>query len=297
MTFIQYLSDKQNLVNDALDHYVIDDVSDQTVKAARYSLLSPGKRIRPVVAMIVAEMLGLTDEIVLPYACAIEMIHTYSLIHDDLPCMDNDDFRRGSPSCHVAFSEATALLAGDALLNSAYEVLINQCVVGGIDQARAALMIAEAAGIKGMIGGQTIDMASSRNAIDSDALYDLHQKKTGALISAAIMVSLHLNGDFSNRKVMFKLLSDYSKHIGLSYQIMDDILDVQSNRERLGKSTGKDDESNKSTFVTIYGISQAKKIYENEIQSAKCAIDEMEQNGYNINLLSQFTEYLHNRDM
>jgi geranylgeranyl diphosphate synthase type II len=250
-----------------------------------------------VAVLLIAEMIGVSEEIVLPYACAIEMIHTYSLIHDDLPCMDNDDFRRGFPSCHVAFSESTALLAGDALLNRAYEVLIEQCVLGGNKHARAALLIAEAAGMKGMIGGQTIDMASIRNPIDSDGLYELHQKKTGALISAAFMVSMYLSGNINKREVMHQLFTDYSRHVGLSYQIMDDILDVQSNREHLGKSIGKDDESNKSTFVTIFGIDQAKTLYENEMQSAQCAIDEMEHNGYNINLLSQFTEYLHNRDM
>lgn len=220
-----------------------------------YSVLNGGKRIRPVLMLACADVLGVSKAEVLPFALALEMVHTYSLVHDDLPAMDNDDFRRGKPSCHKAFGEDNAILAGDALLNEAYAICFDQCLKGE-KYALASKFLNECAGIKGMIVGQSADLYFSKQAqntfSEEDLLY-IHKNKTGALLLAPVAIPSILAGN----KYYFEL-EDFGKTLGRLFQITDDILDVVGNFENLGKTIGKDAEENKLTYVKLYGLERAK---------------------------------------
>jgi len=203
------------------------DADDPVVKAASYSLFAGGKRMRPALMHASATMLssfGVATEDIIPYAAALEMIHTYSLIHDDLPAMDNDDLRRGRPTCHKVYGEAIAILAGDMLLNLAHEILL-ELAVRSEAHAKASLNISRLSGIRGMIGGQSIDIDSEGKKISVDRLYELQRKKTGALIKASVTTPYYLSSADSNT---LDLLSEYSEHLGLAFQIKDDILDVEA---------------------------------------------------------------------
>lgn len=237
-------------------------------EAMRYSTLAGGKRIRPVLLYVIAEMFGLTKEYVKPYALALEMIHTSSLIHDDLPAMDNDDYRRGRLSCHKRFDEATAILAGDALLLYALEIaaegsakLISEAAKSGdlelIDEiGKIVPLISNRAGTDGMIGGQVIDLKAENAIIDEAEHNTLCSLKTGCLLT----VPAEIAGLLSKREGTkeFELVVDYARSIGLAFQIKDDILDVEGDPNLMGKNAGMDDEDNKTTFVTLYGIDGAK---------------------------------------
>jgi geranylgeranyl diphosphate synthase type II len=244
----------------------------------RYSLLAGGKRIRPVLSFVTAELFGLDIETVKPFALAIEMIHTSSLIHDDLPAMDNDDYRRGRLSCHKRFDEATAILAGDALLTYAFEVagdgasgLITKAIVSGNEAlarnaSKVVALLANRVGTEGMIGGQVIDLKAEDTIIDEYEHDTLCRLKTGCLLT----VPAEISGLIAGRKETpeYGLIVDYSKSIGLAFQIRDDILDVEGDPHLLGKNTGMDDADNKTTFVTLYGIDGAKQKLEELTQRA-----------------------------
>ena len=232
--------------------------------AIRYAILAPGKRIRGVMTLIFCDRLGITADKAIPFAVALEMIHAYSLVHDDLPEMDNDDFRRGAPTCHKKFGPAFALLAGDAILNYSVEFLLSKREAYKPEAFLCALdVLYSAAGACGMLGGQAIDIIGETSQLDLNKLLELHIKKTGALLLAPIKIAEALSGtlrdDFEN----------YSKKIGLAFQIKDDILDVEGNAELLGKETGKDVAENKSTFTSILGITQAKEYLDREIADAQ----------------------------
>ena len=223
-------------------------------ESIKYSLLSGGKRIRPVLTLACAEVLGVSSQEVLPFALAIEMIHTYSLIHDDLPAMDDDDFRRGQPSNHKQFGEATAILAGDALLNEAYAVCLNECGKGEM-QLLAAQYVNECAGAFGMIAGQCADLAfekGKQEGTEDDLMY-VYAHKTGKLLLAPIMIACILSG-----RKNYLQFERFGKQLGVLFQMTDDILDVEGEFQSLGKSIGKDAESEKLTCVRIYGLSGAK---------------------------------------
>lgn len=220
----------------------------------RYSLLNGGKRIRPVLMLACAEVLGVDVKEVLPFALALEMIHTYSLVHDDLPAMDNDDFRRGKPSNHKAFGEANAILAGDGLLNEAYALCFKESIKGG-KYALASAFLNECAGIYGMIAGQSADLYFSepnKEVGESDLLY-IHEHKTGKLLLAPVAIASIL----ANNKYYIEL-ERFGKLLGRLFQITDDVLDVTGNFEALGKTVGKDQEENKLTYVRLYGLEGAK---------------------------------------
>lgn len=232
--------------------------------AIKYALLAPGKRIRGVMTLIFCDRLGVAADKAIPFAVALEMIHAYSLVHDDLPEMDNDDFRRGAPTCHKKFGPAFALLAGDAILNYSMEFLLSKKEAYKPESFLGALeALYSAAGACGMLGGQAIDIIGETAQLNLEKLLELHSKKTGALLLAPIKIAEALSGttceDFEN----------YSKKIGLAFQIKDDILDVEGNAELLGKETGKDMAENKSTFTSILGIAKAKKYLDREIADAK----------------------------
>lgn len=257
------------------------------MEAMAYSLSAGGKRFRPVLVFAVGEMLDVPQDILIPYACALEMIHTYSLIHDDLPAMDNDDMRRGRPTNHKVFGEAMAILAGDALLNRAYEVLFD-AVAGSEGEAgthrfrrvEAAALVAKAAGAEGMIGGQVMDILSVTEASALSGttgsfaqwrplLERMHAMKTGALIHASVLAPAILSGMSGERK---DALARYAEQLGLSFQIRDDLLDVQGSEADLGKPVGSDEKNGKGTFVSLLGQEQAQQALEAATKSAVAAL-------------------------
>lgn len=227
-------------------------------RAMRYSALAGGKRLRSILFLAAYEACAGTWREALIPSVAIEFIHTYSLIHDDLPCMDNDDLRRGMPTSHKVFGEALAVLAGDALQAFGFEVLSRPDVVGrfGADKvARAVWEMAVAVGSRGMVGGQVVDIESEGRTLDLDSLKRLHSLKTGAIISAAVRSGAIFAGAGEEA---LGLLTEYSRRLGLAFQVMDDVLDAVGNREILGKTTGKDEAQGKATFVTHLGVAQAR---------------------------------------
>lgn len=257
--FSKQLQDYQNTIEKALDQLLPEQDCPQRegIVAMRYSLLGGGKRIRAVLVLEFARIFGVLQNQAMPFAAAIEMVHAYSLIHDDLPCMDNDDFRRGKPSCHKQFSEASAVLAGDGLLTHAFLSALQGGLGSGISPERvaeAAAILAQAAGIEGMLGGQIIDLAIEGKQVEAE----LHKKmcllKTGALIKASCLMGCVLGGASEQDK---KISEEYAEKIGLSFQIIDDILDCTGQQEILGKPIGSDTEQHKTTYVTLYGMEAA----------------------------------------
>ena len=234
--------------------------------AMRYSLLAGGKRIRPVLTLEFCRICGGDWQSAVPYACALEMIHTYSLIHDDLPCMDNDDLRRGKPSCHKAFGEATAMLAGDVLLTEAFEVIAN-VAAPAIVNVRAAKALGAGAGSRGMVYGQELDLKYEALAATEEQLRLIHRNKTGALINAAVQMGA---AAAQANETQCKELEAYAFGIGLVFQIVDDVLDVTGSQEQLGKPIGSDSENGKTTFVTLYGTDGAMELAQ-KLNDQTCA--------------------------
>lgn len=220
-------------------------------EAMAYSVEIGGKRIRPLLLLLTYDLYKENYKEILPVACALEMIHTYSLIHDDLPCMDDDDLRRGKPTNHKVFGEAIAVLAGDALLNEAMSMMFGFCLNREQKEIKACLLISEAAGAQGMIGGQVVDILSENKTITEEELTYMHRKKTGELIKSAIVGGAIL-GEASEEEL--QILSLYGEKLGLAFQIKDDILDVIGDTELLGKKVKSDENNSKSTFVTVYGL-------------------------------------------
>ncbi|HEY7746895.1 MAG TPA: farnesyl diphosphate synthase [Desulfuromonadales bacterium] len=260
MDLKNYLKECLARVDRALDAYLpAEDTLPVTLhKAMRYSVFAGGKRIRPVLMIAACEAVGGDAERVLPAACAMEMIHTYSLIHDDLPAMDDDDFRRGRPTNHRVFGEAAAILAGDALLTEAFILLsdaqVNARVPAEI-RCRVLHTIARCAGSQGMVGGQVVDMESEGKAVDLPTLQYIHTRKTGALILAAIQTGALLGGA---DEASLAALSRYGEAAGLAFQIADDILDVVGDQTVIGKDVGSDQERGKATYVALLGLEEAR---------------------------------------
>ena len=271
------------------------DSEDAVVKAASYSLFAGGKRMRPALMYASAVALkdyGVSAENVLPYAASLEMIHTYSLIHDDLPCMDDDDLRRGRPTCHKVYGEGIAVLAGDMLLNTAHEELLKLAMESS-RAAKASYNVSHLAGIAGMIGGQSIDIESEGKKISLEKLHELQNKKTGALIEAAVTTPYYLSDADED---IFGALKDYALHLGLAFQIKDDILDVEADEAKLGKSTGKDERDDKSTFVTLLGLEGANAKLNEEENSCYKALDYLSSKNMDIILLKELTDFNLKRD-
>lgn len=254
-------------------------------ESMKYSLLNGGKRVRPVLALACADVLGVAQEEILPFALAIEMIHTYSLVHDDLPAMDNDDFRRGKPSNHKAFGEANAILAGDALLNEAYAVCFQQALKGE-KYAIAAKFLNECAGVYGMVLGQSADLhftGRGEDVSEEDLLY-IYEHKTGKLLLAPVAIA----GLLGERRYYLQL-ERFGKLLGLLFQMTDDILDVVGKFDELGKSVGKDENENKLTCVRLYGLEGAK------VRADMCAKDchtVLEGIDGEVDFLNDFVDYV-----
>lgn len=240
-------------------------------EAMQYSLMAGGKRLRPALALSVAELFGHDLEDVLTFGCSIEMIHTYSLIHDDLPAMDNDDYRRGKLTNHKVFGEAMAILAGDALLNMAYENMMKDAInSNSIRKLKAMSVIAEYAGGLGMIGGQVIDLESEGKSVGNDTLKTMHRLKTGALIKAPVEAAAIICGAGDND---LRLLSGYAANLGLAFQIKDDILDVEGSMEDMGKKPGSDALCEKTTYVTMYGLEESKRMLDDVTREGVSYLD------------------------
>ena len=255
------------MINSALEQYLpkSDDIVSQ---AMRYSVENGGKRVRPSLMLGFCELCGGDVKKTLPLACALEMIHTYSLIHDDLPCMDNDDFRRGKPSCHIKFGYEYALLAGDALLTLAFETALKSELPPEITVA-ATKELAVAAGWAGMVGGQVIDLQNEGKKVSVEEIERMDALKTGELIRAACVLGCMAAG--RNDKIPFA--EEYARCEGLAFQIVDDILDVTSDTETLGKPVGSDSENEKCTYVSLLGLEKSKELISELTAKAKASLE------------------------
>jgi len=254
-----YLTAQRQKVNTALEVKLkADNTSPRIIKAMHYSLMAGGKRLRPILCLAAAEAVGGKSDTVIQAACALEMIHTYSLIHDDLPAMDDDELRRGQPTCHVVFDEATAILAGDGLLTLAFEILANTDL-SGANSVKPWLQviqrIAAGAGYKGMIEGQMRDISSENTKLTQTDLEAMHTLKTGALIEAATCAGAILGGGVSEQIEQLKI---YARQIGLAFQVTDDILNVEGDPKLLGKAVGTDLDRNKNTYPALLGLVASK---------------------------------------
>ncbi|MGM0452759.1 MAG: polyprenyl synthetase family protein [Thermodesulfobacteriota bacterium] len=253
-----YLKNRRRQINDTLQRLLdCRSAPSRLCDAMSHALMDGGKRLRPVLCLAAAEAVGGKIRSVLPAACAIEMIHTYSLVHDDLPAMDDDAMRRGKPTCHVEFDEATAILAGDALLTRAFEVLAT-AEMDGVDAAnrlRAISIASSAAGYRGMIEGQMQDLDAEGRTIDIAALKTLHGLKTGAMIEAAVTCGAVLADAPENQ---YRALKAYAAHIGLAFQVTDDILNVEGDPARMGKAAGTDAARDKSTYPALMGVDKSR---------------------------------------
>lgn len=285
------LKEQIDFIDKYLDKYLAEKENPQNIiyKAMRYSVFAGGKRLRPILMLNVCKMCGGDVNEVIPFACALEMIHTYSLIHDDLPAMDNDDLRRGMPTSHIKFGEATAILAGDALLNRAFEV-VSEYDGDNVKRAMKAInMLAASSGTEGMIGGQIVDMESEGKEITLDELRYLHLNKTGAIIRSACTIGALMGGGSEDE---IEAVDEFAKNLGVAFQIQDDILDVTGSEEELGKPIGSDAEENKNTYVRLVGLEKSRELSEEYSENAKKALDIF---GERAQFLKELTDYLINR--
>jgi geranylgeranyl diphosphate synthase type II len=262
-----YFDRRRRQIDRALEQYLAGgDRGNDLFAAMRYALFPGGKRLRPVLAIAATEAVGGTIAAVLPFACGLEMIHAYSLVHDDLPAMDDDDTRRGRSSCHVKFGEATAILAGDGLLTDAFTIMADAAARRGADPRRAAQVmgeIARAAGAHGMVGGQVADMTAEQHPVDLPTVELIHIRKTGALIRAAVRSGALIAGAEADQ---LRRLTRYADCIGLAFQVADDILDAEGSATATGKRVGRDRERQKATFPAVIGL-QASKERARELRS------------------------------
>ena len=291
MDITSYLSKKKAIVDKALDKLVPPAKMFPTSvhEAMRYSLFAGGKRVRPILAIAAAEALGARSSDLLPLAGALELIHTYSLIHDDLPAMDDDDFRRGRPTCHKVYGEAVAILAGDGLLNRAFEVLSDPRRTKAVPAVRLVAIIKEisaASGVLGMVGGQVVDMESEGREIDFPTLEYIHTHKTGALIRASVRVGA-LYAKASEKRL--KALTRYGELAGFSFQIVDDILDITGKREEIGKNIGGDLKKGKRTFPSFFGL-EGSRLRANEVRDK--AIDALRDFDHRADPLRELAKYI-----
>ena len=289
MSIKDYLEEKAELINQELKDILPteDEKPAKLHKAMRYSLLAGGKRLRPALTITTADLIAGKGEEVLPAACAIELIHTYSLIHDDLPSMDDDEIRRGKPTNHLVFGDGIAILAGDALLTYAFEIMSG---LEGFKKGhilKASNELAVASGNQGMVGGQVADILAEGRAITKEELDYIHRHKTGALLKASVKIGAILAGA---NQAEIKALTEYAEEIGLAFQIVDDILDIEGDSEKLGKDAGSDLARDKATFPALYGLEEAKKLAKQKQEKAKQALDMFSND--KSDLLAELADYI-----
>jgi len=270
--FRRWMEGVQARTEDALGRFLPDAaaVPAKLHEAMRYTTLGGGKRVRPLLAYAAGELFGAAEDAVARAACAVEMIHVYSLVHDDMPCMDDDALRRGKPTVHVAYDEATALLVGDALQAQAFEVLAGAQDVAPARQVQMLRLLAEAAGTRGMCGGQAIDLDSVGLSLTLEELERMHQLKTGAMLRVSVLLGALAGRELSSQEL--EALKDYARAIGLAFQVVDDVLDATADSATLGKTAGKDAAANKPTYVSILGLEPSKALAEQLRQQAHAAL-------------------------
>ena len=294
MEFKQCLKEKASFVEKVLKEYMPKEEGYQktVIEAMNYSLSAGGKRLRPILTLEACKIVGGNEDEAIPFAIAIEMIHTYSLIHDDLPALDNDDLRRGRPTNHKVYGEAMGILAGDALLNYAFEVML----AGSINKEnpekylKAINEIAKGAGIYGMIGGQVVDVESENKQIEKEKLDYIHMNKTAAMMLGCMRAGATIGGANSEQ---MEEITKYAKNIGLSFQIVDDILDIVGDEAKLGKKVGSDIENHKSTYPSLLGLDKSKEIAHNLIDEAKKSIEKLSDD---VDFLKGLAEYIIDRE-
>ncbi len=264
-----YVKNQAELISNRLSELLSESMPSKVLEAMQYSVENGGKRIRPILSIEFSKSCNGNTTAALDFGCAVEMIHTYSLIHDDLPCMDNDDMRRGKPSCHIAYGEDNALLAGDALLTEAFTTLSNTKGLNAENIVRAVTFLSSFAGINGMVGGQVLDLQFEKCKPNVDEILKMYSLKTCGLIKAACVLGCLTANDYNEQKV--KAAIDYAENLGIAFQIQDDILDIEGDSVSLGKPVGSDEKNDKSTIVKYFGLEKSKELvkeYTNKAISA-----------------------------
>lgn len=287
MTLSEYVARQQVRVDEALQHWVPAEstLPESIHKAMRYSLFAGGKRIRPILCMAAAEAVSDSPAGVESCAATLELIHTYSLIHDDLPALDNDDLRRGVPTCHKVFGDAMAILAGDALLTLAFQVLAQMDCQAERKVALIAELATAAGTVGGMIGGQVCDLEGEGKHPDAALLETIHRAKTGELLRASLRMGAIYAGANGEQ---LRALSCYGEHVGLAFQIVDDVLDVEQSSEALGKTAGKDAQQQKITFPAVYGLEQSREMAEGERLAAHLALQPFDDRAERLREIADF---------
>ncbi|MPL84354.1 Farnesyl diphosphate synthase [bioreactor metagenome] len=290
--FKQYCQERCKVINQQLANFVPDKNVYPLIifEAMQYSLFAGGKRLRPILLMAAADAVGGNGLRYLSLACGIEMIHTYSLIHDDLPAMDNDDYRRGKLTNHKIYGEGMAILAGDGLLTAAFDAMLSQADVEPNHLLKVVREVSTAAGPYGMVGGQAVDLESEGKVLDHETIQFMHQAKTGALFKAAIRAGAILAGA-DDTKV--DALTKYADCFGLAFQVTDDILDVIGSQDKIGKPVGSDIRNQKATYVTLYSLEEAQKMAKQVVNEA---LDSIKDFGPEANILRNFVTYLLTRE-
>lgn len=289
-----YLTQQQARVQEALEILLphTDAMPPVLHESIRYSVLAPGKRLRPILVLASAEAVGGDSEAVMKTACALECIHAFSLIHDDLPCMDNDDYRRGRLTNHKVYGDAMALLAGDALLAFAFQLIAENIDTAPAERILPTLhLIARASGTWGMVGGQVVDMQSQGQEIIPETLQYIHAHKTGALLTASVLAGAMLCG---GTEAQISALERYGQHTGLAFQIADDILDITGDQDKLGKPIGSDEERDKATYPKLFGLEESRRRAHEEV---RLALNTLEHFDHKAEPLRAIARYIVERDL
>lgn len=286
--FLKQLNEYSSLTEEKMAEYLDNSgIPEDLSEVMKYSVMAGGKRLRPALVLSCSSLLGGKIEDAIPFACAMEFIHTYSLIHDDLPALDNDDYRRGKLTSHKKFGEDKAILAGDALISFAFEIMLEACK--NMNQTKAAMFISQAAGARGMVAGQWVDVKLNGQFVDEKTMEYIHLNKTAALIIGALKAGASCAN--AGEKDIEKM-SAFGREIGYTFQIIDDILDVVGDSAELGKATGSDEANNKTTYVTLFGLENAKKEAE---RHTEIALEQLSEYGENAWFLRELAKYLLNR--
>ena len=266
-----YVNEQTKIISSKLETVLSENMSSVVLDAMKYSVSNGGKRIRPVLAVEFAKLCDGDIDTAINFGCAVEMIHTYSLIHDDLPCMDNDDMRRGKPSCHIAFGEDNALLAGDALLTEAFGLLASSKNISEKNIVKAVSFLSSYAGINGMIGGQVLDLQFENTKPTIEEILEMYSLKTCGLLKAACVLGCLSSDNYDENKINAAI--DYAENLGIAFQIQDDILDIEGDATSLGKPVGSDEKNDKSTAVKYFGLEKSKELVKEYTENAVSSLN------------------------
>ena len=266
-----YVNQQAEIISRQLDDLLDKNMPSKVLDAMRYSASNGGKRIRPILAIEFSKVCNGDTSVAMDFGCSVEMIHTYSLIHDDLPCMDNDDMRRGKPSCHIAFGEDNALLAGDALLTNAFKTITTSKNISANNIVTAVSYLSDYAGINGMVGGQVLDLQFEKTQPTVEEILKMYSLKTCGLIKAACVLGCLSSNDYTEDQISAAI--EYAENLGIAFQIQDDILDIEGDVVSLGKPVGSDEKNDKSTIVKYYGLEKSKQLVKENTKKAISALN------------------------